>query len=1204
MDHADLLPADNVQAYIPGDRRRALADGAALPERVRGAALFADISGFTPLTETLAAELGPARGAEEVTAALEQVFDALLGVLDAHGGEAIYFSGDAVTCWLDGDDGTRATACGLAMQDAIERVGERTTPGGRSVRLRLKVAVAVGAAHRFVVGDPGIQLIDVLAGRVVDALAVAEGAALPGQVVLDPGAVRSVGSAVELDGAVALRTRHRVRLPEQRPSPPRLPERDVRSWVLPSVYERLTAGRGEFLADLRPAVPVFVRFGGLDFDDDPGAPAALDALVTRAQRIVHANGGNVLQLTIGDKGAYLYAVFGAPVAHEDDAARACASALELLATDPDGERGLAVGLSTGRLRSGTYGSAERRTFCCLGDAVNLAARLMTAAPGGTVWVSDELRRAAGEGFVWEELAPVAVKGKAQPVAAWRLLDRLAAPPPRARRYAGPMLGRSVELAALVEAAELAASGSGQVVQLVGEAGLGKSRLLAALSDALAAREVPVHEGVAPAFGADGGYGGWRPALRSALGLSATADATVVEARARELLLAADPTLLPRLPLVGAVLGVEIAHTALTASFDAKLRKTSLEALVVQYLLARPQDSLLVLVLEDAQWLDSLSLDLLATVARAAARLPLLLVVSGRPAPGPDAALPSAEHVRRLELRELDEPTALRLARLRVEDLTGHPADEVAPDVLRSVVSRASGNPFHVEELLAHLVDRGVDLRSAASGTLELPSSLQRLVLTRIDDLAEHPRRTVKVASVVGRRFGTDVLAGAYPELGGDDDVRGSLADPSLATLVLPEPEPGRYAFRHAMTEEVAYASLPFATRRVLHDRIGGWIERTSGDAALDLLAHHFGRGSDAARKRDYLVRAGEAAQARYANDAAVAYYRQALEVVLDDDRPSLLERLGKVLELRGQWAEARETYLEAWEGCTAQGDRAGAVRVLLDLAEVARKQGRFPEAAERLAEARERELDEAELAAVLHLEGTLASQQGRYAEARTAYRRSLEVRDRLGDRAAVGALLSNLAVVAEQEGDLDQAWELGSQALAVREEVGDPWAVCVSRNNLGMVALLRHDYEQATEHVEESMRLAAQVGDLWVVAVGEHNLGNALLGLDEPGEAAWHYRAALQAYLDHDDSWSLALLVEDVVALAAREGAAEDALTLLGAADALRDELGAERPPATERLLADAMAGALQLPGADGLVEAGRALDRTGLVSLVRRIAQ
>ena len=201
----------HLYAYVAGDRRQSLASGLPLPDRMQGSALFADISGFTPLTEALANELGPHRGAEELTAHLDRVFAVLGDELHATRGHIIYFSGDAITCWFDGDDGLRATACGLAMQARMADVGELLTPGGIRVRLAMKVALCVGTARRFIVGDPGIQRIDVLAGSLVDELAATERHAAREEVVLAPSAVAALGARVEVAREGHRRRRHAAR---------------------------------------------------------------------------------------------------------------------------------------------------------------------------------------------------------------------------------------------------------------------------------------------------------------------------------------------------------------------------------------------------------------------------------------------------------------------------------------------------------------------------------------------------------------------------------------------------------------------------------------------------------------------------------------------------------------------------------------------------------------------------------------------------------------------------------------------------------------------------------------------------------------------------------------------------------------------------------------------------------------------------------
>ena len=280
-----LLPGDNPQAYLPGDRRRALARGESLPQQTTGSALFVDISGFTPLTEALAAELGGRRGAEELTATLDRVFSALLERLHVWRGSVIYFSGDAVTAWLDGDDGLAAVACALEMQTVMDDVGlvrhaarsggaARGQDRGRDrlgppVRRRRPRRPAHRRARRR--GSPTPS-------------PTAEQVAEPGDVVVDAGTLASLGEPPRGGRGAAGRATDRSgssrRLtvatsdPGAPEEPPVLAEELVRPWVLPPVWDRMVAGRGELLAELRPAVPVFVRFGGLDFDADPTAPRA------------------------------------------------------------------------------------------------------------------------------------------------------------------------------------------------------------------------------------------------------------------------------------------------------------------------------------------------------------------------------------------------------------------------------------------------------------------------------------------------------------------------------------------------------------------------------------------------------------------------------------------------------------------------------------------------------------------------------------------------------------------------------------------------------------------------------------------------------------------------------------------------------------------------------------------------------------------
>jgi len=1223
------LTFDDPEAYIPRDRRRALATGTTMVDRVQGAGLFADISGFTSLTEALATELGPHRGAEELTAVLGRVFHAVIAELDRFGGDVIYFSGDAITCWIDGDDGTRATASALAMQAAIARVGTVVTPGGSAVTLAIKVAIAVGNARRFVVGDPTIQLIDVLAGRLVDDLAETEHHAGKGEVVLDPSAVAALGSRVGLSefrrdagtgrafGVVRDLAMHVADAPSAEPET-RLPDDLVRPWLLPAVNDRLRAGRGEFLAELRPAFPLFLRFGGIDYDDDDDAIVKLDALVQRAQRIMARFGGNVLQLTLGDKGAYLYGVFGAPVAHEDDAARASAAALEL--RDLEGETaatGIQIGITHGRLRSGTYGHAMRRTFVCLGDAVNLSARLMSAAPAGGIFVSDAVQHGAGDAFVWESIPDLTVKGKSAPVVVYALTGSLARMSRRQTRYQLPLIGRRTELDTLQARLADARAGHGQVVGISADAGMGKSRLVAEFVRVARRRGQALAFGECQSFGANSSYFAWREIWRRLLRIK-DGDLDDEQRQALEGVLAdIDPTLVARAPLLEAVLGITIPDTDVTRSFDAKLRKASLEDLLANCLRARAAKPLII-VLEDCHWIDQLSRDLLETLVRTAATLPVLFVLAYRPAAavGGGLGLERLPQFSELTLTELDTAETRLLIRSKLHQLAGAAGDHAveAPDALVDLISMQSqGNPFYVEELLIYLVSKGIDPNDAAAlATMEIPESLESLVLSRIDTVGEAPRRTLKVASVIGRVFHGATLPGVYPELGTPDAVHGYLDNLRAVELVTLDQEVEQaYLFKHVMTQEVAYESLPFAIREMLHGRVGDFIEATAGDAIgreLDILAHHYWRSDNRAKKIEYLGRAGEAAQATYANAAAIDYYERLVPLLDGRERIDTMLSLGRVLELAGNWTRAEEVDREALGRAVEDGAIDSQGWATAALAEVARKQGRYDEATGHLdaAAALFREVgEEAGVGRVLHLAGTVAAQRGAYAEARARYGEGLSIRERLGDRAGMASLYSNLAIVAEYSGDVAEARRMGLRALEIRTELGDRWAIGASQSNLGVIAIKEGELAEARARIEEGLRLLMEVGDTWHIANAQNNLGNATRALGDFAAARVNYAASLRTFRTYDDRWALAILLEDVGLLAVRVDNHASAIELVEAAGALREQIGASHAPALAEELSLELAPSLVALGPAGAERArhhGRSLGLAAAVDLALEV--
>lgn len=1212
---------ESPSVYIPMDRRQALAHGKSLPERTQGTALFADISGFTPLTEALARELGPQRGSEEITRHLNLVYDAVIAEVHGHGGSVIGFSGDAITCWFDQDNGLRATACGLAMQEAMARFAQVAVPSGTTITLTMKTSVACGSARRLLVGDPEQWLVEVLAGETLDRLAQVDHYTEGGEVVLDTVTASALGDQVQVAlwrrGGQEERSYAVVRGLNRPPRPapwPPLPDNAIagaiaRPWLLPPVYERLRSGLGEFLAELRPAVSLFMSFTGIDYDRDPEAERKLDLFIRQVQTILAQYEGNLIQLTFGDKGSYLYAAFGAPVAHEDDALRAASTALALrdLACRLEFIDETRLGIAQGRMRTGAYGSSTMRTYGVLGNAANLSARLMQAAEPDQILVSDPVQQAIGDALVWETLPPIRVKGRSELIAIHSLLS---ARPRRTLRSLfealdeAPLVGRQQELALIAQRMDQAAAGHGQVLGITGEAGMGKSRLVAETARLADGRGWLRYGCECSSYGTNTSYHAWHAIWWHFFELDASWPLAEQVEYMRQQLEQIDPTLAPRLPLLGAVLNLPIPDNDLTASFDAKLRKSSLEALLVDCLRARSQRAPVLLISENCQWLDPLSYDLLEVVARAIVNMPVLLLLAYRE--------PQLAYLQAPRISGLDHYAGCELTPFAPEEteaLIAHKLSRaygttvlVPPEVVKRITERAGGNPFFIDELLTYLQAQGIDPQDRqALARLDLPTSLQSLILSRLDQLADSQRITAKVASVIGRSFEAATVWGYYPQLGDEEMVREYLRSLERVDLTFREAtEPDLiYAFRQILTQEVSYESLPFATRAALHEQLAQFIERSFAhqlDQHLDRLAYHYGASQNEAKKREYLLKAARRAQQVYANAAAIDYYRRVIPLLSESEQAEVLLDLGRVLELVGRWQEAKATYEQALEVARNQNDLTTQAWCETEIGELLAKQGQYAEAATLLERARtgfETVQTPSGVAETLQHKGTLLARQGDYNGSVQAYQESLAIRHGLGDQYNIANLLNNMAIVARFRKDFTTARSLNEEALAIRRQINNRWAIGMSLNNLGNLALGQGDLGEARTRMEQAVEIWREIGDRWAAANTLTGLGDVAAEQGNHDIARGYFAESLAINRELDDRLALAYLFEALGGLAAVQNAPDRALRLVGAASRLRQAIGAPLPPAEMTRLQEKLTAARQQLSAEeqqAAEAAGRAL--------------
>jgi adenylate cyclase len=1196
--------------YIPMDRRWALASGEELPDRTNGAALFADISGFTPLTEALVEELGPRRGADELTRQLNLVYETLIARVHRYRGSVITFSGDAITCWLDGDDGLRATACGLAMQEAMRQFAQVETPSGLAVSLAMKAAVATGPVRRFLVGDPEIQMMDVLAGATLDRMAAAEHQAERGEVLVEAGVISQLCEQAEIaDWREDVETGDRYavvaglacqveEMPWSSLPPGTLSEDQVRPWLLPPVWDRLVAGQGRYLAELRPGVALFVRFGGLDYDEDDAAGEKLDEYLRWVQKVLARYEGYMFQLTLGDKGCYLYGAYGAPLAHDDDPARAVAAALELqvLPREMDFVTGLQMGISQGRMRAGAYGGSARGTYGVLGDEVNLAARLMGKAESGQILVSQHIAEAVSKSYRIEHMGLIEVKGKQKPLPVSQVLGRRRASQQRpAVSYAYRLVGRENELARMEHLLESVLDGKGRILRLEGAAGIGKSHLAAEFIERAVQRGFRVALGGCQSISQDIAYYPWRQAFGALFGLSdepaegsglegvEARQMAQVEAALRE----ASPGWLLRLPLLGDLLDLPIPDNETTAAFDPRLRQEALFALAVEIVQTWARERPLLLLIEDVHWMDEASQGLTLALGRTVASAPVLLALVHRPPIREDRPLlPELTQLPIYEHLGLDELSSEGVAVLVSHRLQG----QLAPLALDLIQAQAHGNPFFVEELVSALRESG-QLRRDEDGTwvlsdtmlealraancltrengqwilapgaqlsaadLGIPDSIHGIVLSRLDRLPEAHKLTLKTASVIGRVFEFDVLEQAHPVRPGREALQEqmtALEARDFARLEIPPPRLA-YMFKHNTTQEVAYDTLLEEQRRELHYAVGEVLENLQPEA-VENLAYHYSRSEARDKTLFYLDKAARKTQAEYANETALNYYNQALAL---EERWEWHKGQVDVLYILGR-REEEEAGLRALEQSSKPVEEAAPEVNYLwaRYHEVVSDYEEAKAAGERARRAYQMAGDQDGEARCLALLGLAARKEGDYAQAQAWYGEALTLLDEATQPRETALTLNGLGMVYMYLGEYAEARLCHERALALQRAHKDRLGEAKSLNDLGVISRDLGDLTGSLAYHQQALTERRAIGDRWGEGGSLFNLGLGNHELGDYVQAEEYYRQAIEIQRAIGDRWGEAITLNSYGVLRQDIGDLTQARNLLEQALALSRSIG------------------------------------------------
>ena len=1096
-----------------------------------GTFVFADISGFTRLSEQLA-ELGRA-GAEELTLILNATFDALLGVARSEGGDLVKFGGDALFLFFEGEyHAERACRAAFGMRAALKARGAVVT-GRRRVVLRISMGVHSGPFLFVLAGSEQRELF--VSGEHATVVTAMESAADAGEILVSSATAALLPVAWRgepKDAGVLLRRVSGTPVGRDTSDGLAANDDDLAAFIPRAVQRRLLGH--DHGAEHRHVTVGFVHIGGVDDLLRVHGPELvaerLNGLVGVALDIANRHDVCLLASDVAGGGVKMIFTAGVPDAVEDGEGRMLAVGRALI--DADFGLPVRVGVNTGHVFAGEVGAPWRRVYTVMGDAVNLSARLMSKAGPGELVASRTTLAGSATPFETIALEPFLVKGKRHPQFASSVGGRVEGRGRGGRTDVG-LFGRDDEFAVLRTALSGALDGSGSCVEVVGEPGIGKSRLVNEIVHAAGATRV-VRVTCDP-FAADQPYFTARLVVRTALGIAL--DATGAEAGALLMawLEAHAPDSLPFAPLLAATIDAEVARTKAVDDLGAEYRAGVLREAAAAVLHAAYLEPLL-LVVEDAMWMDEASALLLARSMQDIEQRPWLVCLTTRDrSRGLDARL--GFEAQSIELAPLDAAIAEHLAAALTDDT------DIGQSELHELCLRAQGNPLFLFELAR--------ARHALGSIDAIPVALEDLVAARIDHLAPIDRTLLRHAAVLGDRFSPALFQRTLGDVVASPARWHRLADFVVA-------DHGDLRFSHDLVRRVAYEGLPFGRRRELHRRIGRALESEgqADDTRLGLLALHFDRSGDHALAWRYNRMAGQRAWDKYATVEATAFFERAIDNgrssgtgIEKEELASACEALADVALLAGRYDLAREGLREARK--LRSGEPLSQARLCRKEGTLREKLGKhapaitwFRRGLDALSELSDESTAAAERSRLeVACASTLIWQQ-RYSQCAQRCRRALPDALACGDRATEAHAYYLLDWALSELGN-DRAFEYRDLAQPIYEELGDYAGLASVLNNRGVDALAAGRWDDCCAHFEESREARRRAGDVVGIAQCAHNLAEVLTEQGRYTEAEAYLREARRIWRASGYAMGVAAATNTLGRTLARAGRGDEGVLLL-----------------------------------------------------------
>ncbi|MEM7335429.1 MAG: adenylate/guanylate cyclase domain-containing protein [Chloroflexota bacterium] len=1174
---------------------------------VNGTLLFADISGFTAMSEKLSQN--GRDGAEEVTTIVNRYFDVMLEILRAYDGHLIRFGGDALlglfeekadlaneysmfgiednpfNLPLRPNSATRAVMTAIKMQDAMSQFTHTETSQG-VFPLKMSVGVHYGRFFAAQLGD-SYSMEYALFGADVNKTAHIESAAKADQVVVDRSTFDLVDPTLLCTASSVPKNpnyliveggfipdlpiinnpfqTHFPHIPDWATVEKMIQLLDAFCIYLPEgLVPRLVSDSRatEFQGEHRLVANLFANINGLSALVDGLGPGqeqtiidTLNSYFLTMSTAVSQFGGVINKIDLYDHGEKLLVTFGAPVTHEDDAERATRAALKMMEAIPQINASIQkqhhlpnlklsqrIGISFGSVFAGFVGATWRHEYTVMGDQVNLAARLMSQAAMNQIIISPNVKRRIQKIGVFQQHGEVHLKGKSKPVPIFELtaVHTTAQQLRGLTGMASELVGRHEESRLLQNKLQQFQSGQGGILSIIGDAGVGKTRLFsdAIKSISLDAQKVSVR---CLSYAETVSYSSMQELLRQLCHIShehTEAQSLTLFQQKLDSIWTPQKSAEER-PYLANFLNLplsQIEQEKINYLDGEGLRQRTFVALAA-FIKGAAEKRPLLIIIDDLQWMDKASHTLLTYLHPLSNELPLLWVLLFRPE--------RQKGCWTLHNTLQDEPennySGIQLAGLTqkasaqmLSNLLD--VDHHLPQISTLVLNRAEGNPLYLEEVIRSLINDGF-LQKDEQGNWQLdrqathsvPDTLEGVLMARLDRLEETCRWSIQVASVIGRTFPIDVL----------DEVTApsrhqNLNEPLTQLQLVKMIEENQrqpelvYSFIHSLLQEVAYRSQSVKARTQYHRLIAQYLEKGRqqgwGDVEnlTPLIAHHAYTGGDWPRAMLYQIKTGEHAMTLFANEEAIAHYLKALDSAKKlPDSETAVQRLNIHLSL-GQIYITTDQYDEATNHL---------------------------ELAENLVESLN---DSSAYVAICRWRTRLHELRGEYDEAFKWIERGLTQQVETADVPQI-MLLAGLIHI--RQGNYEDALSYCHTVLDLAKQQNEVTALARANNLLG-ITYLRSDSQKAILHFRTAFDLYKQAGDISGQATSHNLIANACFNLGRWTEADFHYRQALEMFGQISDTYNRIMAVNNLGGIALNQGQLDDALSFYKEGVELAHQIG------------------------------------------------